>query len=387
MPWKSDDIKLPTNKKLAYKRLQSVWSSLSRDNDKLKSYDSIMREQLRLGFIEPVESEFSHSDKVHYIPHHGVEKKSATTPIRIVFDCSAKQSKAHYSLNDCLLTGPSLVNDLTAILLRFRLGKYGCISDIEKAFLMVELSELDRDSCRFLWPRNPFDPNSEILTYRFKVVLFGSTASQFLLNSTICHHLAKYPNETSQQILNNLYIDHVLFSSADESELVNFYKTAKAIMTQGNFNLREWATNSHLLHESLKKQDKCSDEPVRALGVNWATVTDKFTVAPYVPSTSNAITKREIVSNIAKTYDPYGFLMPITVASKLFIQDLWKIKVGWDQKIPSDKIEQWEKHVSELKNVTVQVNRGIKQYSEPALHIFADSSRRCYGAVAYFVEE
>lgn len=122
---------------------------------------------------------------MHYIPHHAVIKDSPTTPIRIVYDCSARANKHSPSLNDCLLNGPSLVNNLVSILLRFRLARFACSSDIAKAFLMVGLEPIDRESCRFFWPCDPFDPDSKILTYRFTVVLFGSTASQFLLNATI----------------------------------------------------------------------------------------------------------------------------------------------------------------------------------------------------------
>ena len=385
LPWKGEDVKLPTNKALSYKRLLSVWDSLLKDTDKLAVYNSIIEEQLKLGFIEPVQREFSDSDKVHYIPHHSVQKKSETTPIRIVFDCSAKQSNTN-SLNDCLLTGPSLVNDLTSILLRFRLKQFACTADIEKAFLMVGLNEVDRDSCRFFWPKDPFNRNSDILTYRFRVVLFGSTASQFLLNSTICHHLSKHATCNSDKLLNNLYIDNVLCSFTNESDLLMFYHDSKDIMAKGNFNLREWCTNSQVLRTHLANADGCTKEQVSALGVCWHTSNDQLVVTPHAPSKANTITKRTIVSSLAKTFDPYGFMMPITVTGKIFIQDLWKLKLGWDQKIPDDKIKQWNKHISDLQNVELKLPRCMKALSNPTLHIFADSSNRCYGAVAYFVE-
>ena len=56
---------------------------------------------------------------------------------------------------------------------------------------MVGLSKVDRDSCRFFWPENPFDRGSKINTFRFRVVLFGPKASPLILNATLRHHFSK----------------------------------------------------------------------------------------------------------------------------------------------------------------------------------------------------
>ena len=66
----------------------------------------------------------------------------------------------------------------------FRTHKCGLSTDTEKAFLHVQLHDDDRDYTAFLWLCNPEDPESEFDTYRFKVVLFGATSSQFMLKAT-----------------------------------------------------------------------------------------------------------------------------------------------------------------------------------------------------------
>jgi len=85
----------------------------------------------------------------HYIPHHAIEKDSPTTPIRIAFDCSCRQSCDHPSLNDCLEIGTPCSTDLCSILVRFRLHQLGITADIEKAFLNIQLHPDDRDYTRF----------------------------------------------------------------------------------------------------------------------------------------------------------------------------------------------------------------------------------------------
>ena len=61
-------------------------------------------------------------------------KDSSTTPLRIMYDCSCSPNAAQPSLNSCLSTGPDILNDMTAILIRFRCYRYGITADIEKAF-------------------------------------------------------------------------------------------------------------------------------------------------------------------------------------------------------------------------------------------------------------
>ena len=108
---------------------------------KLKIHGNIISKQLTRGFIEQLQS-ISVTD-AHYMPHHPVKRESSTTPIWIVYDCSCHQSQTQPSLNNCLTVGPTLLNDMCSILLRFHLHKYGLSTDIEKAFLHVTLDERD----------------------------------------------------------------------------------------------------------------------------------------------------------------------------------------------------------------------------------------------------
>ena len=137
------------------------------------------------GFIEKVKDTDLESDRVHYIPQHPVKKDSSTTPIRIVYDCSCQQSADSPCLNDCLESTPPEVTDISDILIRFRNGRYAVFSDIEKAFLHIQLDEKDRDVTRFLWLSDPSNLDSPLSTYRFKAVLFGCASSPFILNATL----------------------------------------------------------------------------------------------------------------------------------------------------------------------------------------------------------
>ena len=60
---------------------------------------------------------------INYISHHGVEKLSVTTPLRIVTNSSLKNGST--SLNGCMIAGPNSLNSMLNIGLRFRCHETG----------------------------------------------------------------------------------------------------------------------------------------------------------------------------------------------------------------------------------------------------------------------
>ena len=387
LPWKQSHAQLYPNLNLAHSRLKTTVSKLIKDPERLHQYDKIIKDQLDAGFIEIVEDHGSVQTlgKVHYLSHHAISKDSSTTPLRVVFDCSAKSSKHSPSLNECLYSGPCLSNDLCSVLLRFRVGQHACTTDISKAFLQVGLREQDRDFTRFLWPKDPRDPNSEIITYRFKVVLFGATCSQFLLNATVLHHLRNIGGVTARDIQRNIYIDNVLNSFKSEGDMIQFYHMSKAIMEQAGFPLREWSSTSASLNELAESnEDYTKDGSVsKVLGLKWNTREDRL-ILKHVDYQGDVTTKRELVSEAAKLYDVLGLWLPVTIRSRLLIQDVWKLDVGWDENLPLDILNQWTALAADLTKLpSIEIPRNISVGNYVQLDVFVDASMAAYGAVAY----
>ena len=104
-PWKVDHPALPPNYGNCARLTRAMVRRLAQTPSLLKSYGQIIEEHERRGFMERVDS-VETLDKIHYLPHHAVKQDSATTPIRVVFDCSARGSSDSPSLNDCLMVGP-----------------------------------------------------------------------------------------------------------------------------------------------------------------------------------------------------------------------------------------------------------------------------------------
>lgn len=97
------------------------------------------------------------------------------------------KDKSSPSLNDCLEKRPNLIELVASVLLRFREGKIGIVSDIRKAFLQVSIDPRDRDFLRFLW----LTGENEIVCLRHRRVVFGVSSSSFILNVVIKEHLQK----------------------------------------------------------------------------------------------------------------------------------------------------------------------------------------------------
>ena len=148
-PWKPNHLPLPTNLTLCKSRTRTLARRLAESPDLLTTYSSILDDQERRGFIEKISSPAVNSN-CHYIPHHAVKKESPTTPIQIVYDCSCRQSNSSPSLNDCLLIGTPFLQDLCAIIVRFRLHRFAISTDIEKHFYMstcTRMTEISQGSC------------------------------------------------------------------------------------------------------------------------------------------------------------------------------------------------------------------------------------------------
>jgi len=205
------------------RQTRALARKLAHQPDLLQLYGNIIAEQEQRDFIEHAQiPQNSPLTGVHYIPHHPVYKNSSTTPVWIVYNCSCRQSQRHASLYDCLLIGDSPLVDVCGILLCFRLHCYALSTDIGKAFLHVKLAEQDRDFTRFLWLANPRDLESPFITYRFKVVLFGSTSSTFMLSATLHHHLDLNQSPVSHDIKCNLYVDNVFSGCRSEKEILHY---------------------------------------------------------------------------------------------------------------------------------------------------------------------
>ena len=316
----------------------------------LKHYDEVIQEQLGKSIIEPVNIEEQQAvGKVHYLPHREVIRLDKdTTKLRVVYDASAKRGGP--SLNDCLYSRPPLTPMIFDVMARFRAHNVALTADIENAFLNVAIAPEHRDHLRFLWVDDILTDNPQLVIMRFTRVVFGVNSSPFLLNGTIRHHLNSYIDrdlEFVEEVVRSLYVDDLASSKPDGNSAYEFYCKLKTRFKEAGFNMRKWMTNDPELSEKIsseedqgvnqpqplskfqledqtfsksqfQNQDNTEDFP-KVLGTSWNHADDKL-VFTFKNLTSylaeEIITKRIILSSIAKIFDPLGLLSPVFVAFK-----------------------------------------------------------------------
>ena len=135
-------------------------------------------------------------------------------------------------------------------------------------------------------------------------------------------------------MLTNLYVDNIVTGCQSTDETLKYYHTARSIMKDAHFNLRSWASNSRDITDLAFKDDVCdSGNPVNVLGLQWNTQTDvlSLTTKSPLPTATSLVTKRDVLRESSKVYDPLGLLSPVTIKAKIFIQTLWQHNVEWDE--------------------------------------------------------
>ncbi|XP_076384451.1 uncharacterized protein LOC143263146 [Megalopta genalis] len=387
LPFNNDKPKLGESKSAAYKRFLSLERRLKRDPELNNQYKAIFKEYLDLGHM----SEIPDPNEGYYLAHHGVLKMSSqTTKLRIVFDGSAASSTG-LSLNDVLHTGPKIQDDLLYILLRFRTHQYVVTGDIEKMYRQFLIRPEDRKFQQVLWR----DHNDNIKTFQLNTVTFGLSAAPYLAIRCLTqladdeHH--RFP-QASKVLKQDFYVDDLITGTPTIQEAISLRKELTSLLNTAGLHIRQWASNDKRLLEDLSDENinqqlhLGESSIVKTLGIVWNSADDSitYTVRPIL-HTPRA-TKRFISSEIAKIYDPLGLLGPVIITAKLILQELWTLRIDWDESLPMAIHNKWSQYYSQLPLLNQARFRRktiIQSASNIELHGFCDASERAYGACVY----
>lgn len=97
-------------------------------------------------------------------------------------------------------------------------------------------------------------------------------------------------------------------------------------MSKGNFDLRGWEYSDQ------------KETPTSVLGMKRNKVEDTLGLSPslFNPHTNSQITKRVILSEAQRVFDPIGIASPVFLKSKLLLQNLWSRNISCDTAVPED---------------------------------------------------
>ncbi|XP_029157227.1 uncharacterized protein LOC114929730 [Nylanderia fulva] len=365
-----------------------------RSNAVLKSeYVDFLREYEALGHMRQIPDSVLSAQHV-YIPHHPVIRDSSlTTRLRVVFNASSRTTNST-SLNDHLHAGPKLQTELPAVILRWRQFRYVYAADIAKMYRQIRVDSRDIDFQRILWSAGCSDTGQ---SYQLTTVTYGTACAPFLalrvIQQLVTDEGSSFPL-AAPVLHENIYVDDVLFGADDIPLLKQTRDQVCALLGRGRFELRKWSSNSAALLNDIEVDNHglaCDrtlriDEHLRILGISWSPSSDMFHfTVTHIPSVSK--TKRSILSYVAKLFDPMGWCTPVTIAAKIFMQQLWQLKLNWDDVLPTDVRQKWEALQASLADLHgLQLNRWIQRGSDTVrceLHGFSDASTHAYAAAVY----
>ena len=375
----------------ARRMLLRMDSKFKRNPKFAEAYCTLMREYIPLSHMSKLSNELSGS--AYYLPHHRVMKESSTTAkLRVVFNGSYSTTTGQ-SLNDALMVGPNLLPNLQRLLLRWRIHRVCLTADIEKMYRQILLHPDDRRYQRVLWRE---DASSDIEEYQLNMVTYGLACAPYLAIRTLrqlaLDEQTRFPR-VAAILQQDVYMDDVLTGADSEQEAIEIQTELRLLCKAGGFNLRKWASNKPVLMEQVPPEDAVPEckwqagETHTPLGVHWSLSDDCFRAQVQPTTPGSGVTRRLVLSKIAKIFDPLGLLSPVTVNVKIFMQSLWLLHLEWDTPLAPSEADYWMRFLSELpalNHIAVPRWLGLQPTSQQReLHGFADASEQAYAAVIY----
>ena len=244
------------------------------------------------------------------------------------------------------------------------------------------VNEADRRFLKFLWIN--LDTH-ELLTYQSEVVLFEATWSPYLLQETLQTHLSQ--NAEGNKFVDKFYVDNYMHTYDNEDELVTDKVVLDNVMNLATMPLQEWASNNDNFNSMYQLAVPVTRN---VLGISWNPNTDNMNIVvgeKLIHEDSWRYTKCKVLSLVSSIYDPLGWVSPLTVRGKMFMQTLWKEKMGWDQNLNPKQIKVIRDILVDLQRVDEFVVPRHVLHEHTELHVFADTSTRAYGVTVYTVND
>ncbi|XP_074107213.1 uncharacterized protein LOC141532660 [Cotesia typhae] len=381
--------KLGDSFKAAYQCLRHLMHRLSKDPQLKQLYMEFMAEYISLNHMEP--TTLRSSSVQYFLPHHGVLKQNTNSPkIRVVFNGS-KNTSSGLSLNDIMHTGPNLLINIFDVLITSRRHRFFFITDVAKMYRQVLVHPDDRHLQQILW----FNPDGDITPYMLTTVTYGTRAAPYLavraLLQLVNDEGHRFPLAV-EPLTQGRYVDDISGGADTQDLLQQIANQTEELCMAGGFPLAKWASN----HPKLKQLNHAEaitqytiedpDNSTKILGMYWSPQRDYFSFKNSTPCKAQRYSKRSILSEIAQIFDPLGFLSPLIIQTKMFMQELWLVKLSWDSPLPETFCKRWKAFTHQLAMINcIKIPRWIHSSTNSSLEIhgFSDASQLAMAAVVY----
>jgi hypothetical protein len=316
--WKPGEPQLPNNYISAESFHYSFHGGKNLKNPLiLKEYNNQIDMWLNNNYVRKVPSEECRPRFAFYLPIFTVVDMSRqSTKARIVANCKAKFNNK--SLNDAVLSGPCLIQDVSLTLTSFRESNKAFLGDLTQMFLRVWMRPEDRVYHRFLHSPTLGGPPQEM---EFLVHCFGNAGSPAIAISVLRHHAEKnkqkYPL-AYPLIMDSTHVDDILGSFDTTEKAIVAAKELKALTSSCGMHLTKFAANDEDIMKTIDQKDWSKEYNIigenqlinmptkKVLGLLWNSERDVFTFPDKHPinklPNSKHLTKRHILGEYSNIY-------------------------------------------------------------------------------------
>ena len=215
-------------------------------------------------------------------------------------------------------------------------------------YRQIALEQAAKVFHRLLW----WDSNTDFIKqFRKTRVTYGIASSAFHSTRSVVEvaNLCK-DKDNAQSIKNDFYVDDYLSGTDSIEDAKTKVDEICAVLSNYGSELRKWAYSHHeitlSLPENLREstnQDKFMDNnyQIKTLGVSQKPNLDHFSLYSNLTIEGN-VTKRQLLSETAKLFDPVGWLSPIVIRFKVLLQKLWVQGFEWDQLVSKEIQNEWK---------------------------------------------
>lgn len=198
----------------------------------------------------------------------------------------------------------------------------------------------------------------------------------------------------AKEAIEDFYVDDALTGAATTEEAVEKRRQLTEMLKRGGFTIRKWASNEPEVLAEVPPEDRAvspiqavdRQNTIKTLGVQWQYKEDLLTFKETCDPIKEYFTKREVLSTIAKIYDPLGLIGPVVIIAKMVVI-IRKMKIDWSEPLNNQFNHRWRAYQVHLKDVwQIKVPRRCISVHNPVqfhLHGFCDASLEVYGAAVY----
>ncbi|XP_059052312.1 uncharacterized protein LOC131846909 [Achroia grisella] len=265
-------------------------------------------------------------------------------------------------------------------------------------FRMTWVHPNDRRYQLILWRESP---SALLVTYELATNTYGLRSSPYISIRTLLElaerERSSYPRAAAV-LENDSYVDDCLTGASSLGEAQILKTELQSLMACGGYELRKWISNEPELLKDIPLEhlqgpyefhDPDNPPTIPVLGIQYNPTADSFTYSfSFKPQKS--LTKRTVLSLIARIYDPCGWISPVVFKAKAFIQRLWMSGLNWDGPLNQSLSDEWLLFVQDLENIKqLSIPRRIlpADATSISLHGFFDASEAGYAAVVYLRTE